>query len=565
MKAIIKFIRDHWFTFVLLTVSLIIVRWVVSTQRPPGAMTPIEAQAMDMTAMKSPPGVQPVAIEIVDYRDMSAKETFPATIVAYNDENVIARIPGRVAEIKVYPGDKVRKGQLLARLEADEFASQQYETRLMAQANSAMATAFEREIERLKTAKSRAQTDAQAMHAGVKRAQLDLETMQAEYEMVQQEIHTKEAMVSEKQAELRYAEQNLERERNLYKAGAISLNELQIAETMRDSAKAKLESAQAEVNASKRSLNAAEKRVEASRSMLNEAKAREESAKKIIVETEREIAKAQEESIAKKQEAKASSQSAKTAAIISGYRELRALGDGIVTERLVSPGSLVMPGDMIMKLKVVHHIRIQAQLPERLGGAVTPGLPVTIVSGNIKKTATITSIFPSVDSNTRTLTVEALVENSNNELLSGMFAQMTIQLSHEEKALAVKNEAIRYDSQNKPYAFVLTERKEKVETDWTCTMHPEISRDGPGTCPICKMSLTPREQTGAFIAKRHYLILGATDGFYTSVLDGLKKGDKVIWAGHDDLFENAPVEPTEWDKNAPKKLPTGTGESIHQH
>ena len=32
-------------------------------------------------------------------------------------------------------------------------------------------------------------------------------------------------------------------------------------------------------------------------------------------------------------------------------------------------------------------------------------------------------------------------------------------------------------------------------TVWTCPMHPEIRRDGPGTCPICGMALEPLEPT----------------------------------------------------------------------
>jgi len=32
-------------------------------------------------------------------------------------------------------------------------------------------------------------------------------------------------------------------------------------------------------------------------------------------------------------------------------------------------------------------------------------------------------------------------------------------------------------------------------TIWTCPMHPEIRRDGPGTCPICGMALEPLEPT----------------------------------------------------------------------
>ena len=34
-------------------------------------------------------------------------------------------------------------------------------------------------------------------------------------------------------------------------------------------------------------------------------------------------------------------------------------------------------------------------------------------------------------------------------------------------------------------------------SQWTCPMHPEIVRDGPGSCPICGMALEPMTPTGA--------------------------------------------------------------------
>ncbi len=32
---------------------------------------------------------------------------------------------------------------------------------------------------------------------------------------------------------------------------------------------------------------------------------------------------------------------------------------------------------------------------------------------------------------------------------------------------------------------------EEAPTIWTCSMHPQIRRDGPGKCPICAMDLVP--------------------------------------------------------------------------
>jgi Cu+-exporting ATPase len=32
-------------------------------------------------------------------------------------------------------------------------------------------------------------------------------------------------------------------------------------------------------------------------------------------------------------------------------------------------------------------------------------------------------------------------------------------------------------------------------TEYTCLMHPEIDRDQPGNCPICRLALERREAT----------------------------------------------------------------------
>src|SRR6266478_5750529 len=34
------------------------------------------------------------------------------------------------------------------------------------------------------------------------------------------------------------------------------------------------------------------------------------------------------------------------------------------------------------------------------------------------------------------------------------------------------------------------------KTQWTCPMHPQIVREGPGSCPICGMALEPMMPTG---------------------------------------------------------------------
>lgn len=43
---------------------------------------------------------------------------------------------------------------------------------------------------------------------------------------------------------------------------------------------------------------------------------------------------------------------------------------------------------------------------------------------------------------------------------------------------------------------VVTEKKSEI---WTCSMHPQIRRDGPGQCPICGMDLIPLTQDASQI------------------------------------------------------------------
>jgi P-type Cu+ transporter len=52
-----------------------------------------------------------------------------------------------------------------------------------------------------------------------------------------------------------------------------------------------------------------------------------------------------------------------------------------------------------------------------------------------------------------------------------------------------------------PERYLKAERNDVADvpaaTQWTCPMHPEVVRDGPGSCPICGMALEPLTPTAA--------------------------------------------------------------------
>ncbi|MGI8924773.1 MAG: efflux RND transporter periplasmic adaptor subunit [Fimbriimonadales bacterium] len=538
--------------------TFFIVRWVVIKNRHPGSMTPIESQAMDMTAMKSPPGTQPVGVEEVTARGVGGKDAFPGTVMAYSAEDVVARIPGRVVAISAYPGDLVKAGQLLVRLEADEYATQAAQAGLEGQAGLALVTVAEREVARLRAARDRAAIEIGAMAAAERQARANRTSMSIEAVKAREEIKAKHADVDETEADLVYAEQKLERQQRLYDADAISLDDFQAAKAARDAQAAKVRSAKAEVETAVRGADAAQSRVLTADHAISAAIGNHTAARKRVTEAEREIAKAQAEVAARRVEAKAVGSGAGTASIISGYRQLRALDDAVVSERLVSPGSLVQPGQTVLKLKVIKRVRVQAQVPSRLAGSLRVGSPVEVKSGTISRTGTITSIFPAAETSTRTFTVEAVISNVDRALMPGSFAKVSIAARGAKQGLAVRESAIRSDSNGAKFVWVVAVRKGEAKTDWTCTMHPEVSERGPGVCPICKMDLTPREATSKAIATRRKVETGASDGEYVSVLSGLKDGDRVIYAGHENLIEGTPIQEVRWSPNGPTALPKGS-------
>ena len=73
-------------------------------------------------------------------------------------------------------------------------------------------------------------------------------------------------------------------------------------------------------------------------------------------------------------------------------------------------------------------------------------------------------------------------------------------------------------------------------TDYTCPMHPEISRPGPGSCPICGMALEPR--TAAAAEGEDSELNSMTRRFWASVALAIP----VLILGMSDLIPGKPVQ-----------------------
>lgn len=123
--------------------------------------------------------------------------------------------------------------------------------------------------------------------------------------------------------------------------------------------------------------------------------------------------------------------------------------DGFVAERTADLGEYVAPTAKVATIVKTNPLRIRIDIPEQAIPEVKVGQSVSLVtsawpeknfSGRVARTA------PSVSVESRTLTVEAEIENSSGALKPGQFATVRILQSRPEPAVLVPARAIRTEA-----------------------------------------------------------------------------------------------------------------------
>jgi membrane fusion protein, multidrug efflux system len=124
---------------------------------------------------------------------------------------------------------------------------------------------------------------------------------------------------------------------------------------------------------------------------------------------------------------------------------------GIVTSRSVEVGSLVTAGNSspLFRVTAVDPVRVFVQVPQHLAAAVGADLLATVhvreypgrdFDGRVSRTT------GALDTTTRTMTTEVRIPNPKNELLAGMYVEVTLHLlaaypTYEIPATALLNDA----------------------------------------------------------------------------------------------------------------------------
>ena len=189
---------------------------------------------------------------------------------------------------------------------------------------------------------------------------------------------------------------------------------------------------------------------------------------------------------------------------------------GLIARRHVNAGEFVSAGQPLFDLVTLDPIEVEFFLPEADSSRVRIGVPVEVrvapYPGEVFS-AEVTVVSPTIDSQTRTLRVKALLDNADGRLRPGLFARADLGVAERSDVPMVPEDAILQRSDGS-VLFRMTEdgRVERI-----------------------------RVETGVY-----------KDGLI-EVVSGVKAGDEIIVRGQTKLIHGSVVSIREADGSLPTK------------
>jgi RND family efflux transporter MFP subunit len=383
---------------------------------------------------------------------------------------------------------------------------------------------------------------------------------EADLAAAQSQVPDADAQLQAARADLQYWTVQLGRTRVLLTEGAVSDEEYRRERAQAENAEAKVRQAQARVGQVQSQLRGAQSRVRKAEALTTSATAKLRQAHSRVEGSEARVEQAQtdittmgariEQALADLEAQRAGVRQVEAAANASrerinqaqaGVRQARAtLGgattaesftavrsqlDGVVTQRVLSPGTLANPGQTLLRVAQINPIRLQANVAESDLGRIRVGAPVTLreqADGTKPLSARVTSIAPAVDPVARTGIVEAVVPNRNGRFVPGEYVVMDLSTGRSTSTLYVPAPAVRWRTSS--------------------------STGGNGTAAAAYVWVaTPLDgQTSQFTVRQVDVSVGISSGTTTEVRTGLAAGQQVVVSGQDYLKNGdtvAPVSP----------------------
>jgi RND family efflux transporter MFP subunit len=198
---------------------------------------------------------------------------------------------------------------------------------------------------------------------------------------------------------------------------------------------------------------------------------------------------------------RAAEEGVKAAEVYLTYSEIKAPFDGVVTDRMIEVGDMAAPGRPLFVIENTSKVKIEGQVPESVASGLAVGDGVVVEIGDERFEAELSELLPAADPRSRTFTVRALLDNSERQLRSGIFARLT--LGGESRPVVTAPESA-------------------------------IVRRGP----LTGLFLVDDDST----ARLRWATLGRTQDWHVEILTGLQAGERLVLSPPTELDDGRPVE-----------------------
>lgn len=137
-----------------------------------------------------------------------------------------------------------------------------------------------------------------------------------------------------------------------------------------------------------------------------------------------------------------------TARLRLSYTRLKAPKPGVVGDMFFDRGTVINQGTQLTSVVSIDSVKCEIRVPEHLVSQIKRGMAAIVVregeGRNVREehSATVFSVSPIIDRQSRTAEVEVIIDNSNHSLKPGMFARVLLIMAQRDSALGVPERAI---------------------------------------------------------------------------------------------------------------------------
>ncbi len=391
----------------------------------------------------------PVKVAPVKRGQISQELSLTADVGPQSSVTIVPKVGGTLEEIKVKLGDRVRKGEVIAKIESRQslLGVKQAEAAFSAaqtQWNLVKATAqteFFSNLEQIQAALNMAQANLDKIRKGARK----------------EEIERADAAYQQALANAQTMEKDLNRARDNYEKGAISDQQFDRAQLQFKVAQAGLESAKANLDLTKKGARAEDIRVV-------EAQVEQTQAQVKSLESLKE-AKSWE---AKIKGAEAQAEQAEVALGLAKIRlddcTIKAPISGIISKRFVDAGAMVGPTQPLVSIVDIDTVKLLTHVSDEDLNKVKLTRKVEVKVGTyLNRTYEVKeiNISPVMDPLSRKIEVEIKISNPDHLMKPGMFPRIRL-LVQRDNTLLIPEEAVM-EREGEKQVFVVRDARAHLQ------------------------------------------------------------------------------------------------------